>query len=152
VSRASRRGMSRQQSQFRRVPRLEFLEDRLAPAILTVNSLLDNTTANDGLTTLREAIQASVGRTNGGTGNDIIRFSAAIDGGNIGLTTFINDVKAGSTMAGPSAFRIDNSDTLVLDGQTGLAQGITIKRDSATPFRLFDVYPGASLTLKSLTL
>src|SRR5207249_1506686 len=36
-------------------PRLEALEDRLAPATLTVNSAADNTTA-DGVLTLREAV------------------------------------------------------------------------------------------------
>ena len=37
-------------------PRLEVLEDRLAPAVLTVNSALDSNTATNALT-LREAIQ-----------------------------------------------------------------------------------------------
>ena len=36
-------------------PGLETLENRLAPAVLTVNSLLDNTTSDSNLT-LREAI------------------------------------------------------------------------------------------------
>src|SRR5213593_1455924 len=61
-------------------PRLEPLEDRTAPAVLTVNSLLDNTTAGNGLVTLREAIPAAnndtttdLGQT--GSGADTIVFS-----------------------------------------------------------------------------
>src|SRR5262249_60582485 len=37
-------------------PALEVLEDRLAPAVLTVNSVADNVTS-DSLLTLREALQ-----------------------------------------------------------------------------------------------
>src|SRR5689334_9909756 len=43
----------------RRRPVFEELEARRVLAVLTVNSLLDNTTGGDGLVTLREAIIAS---------------------------------------------------------------------------------------------
>src|SRR5262245_27922467 len=62
-SRASRRTKSRQPSRPRFVPRAELLEDRLAPALLTVNSLADNTPSGDGLVTLREAISAAINHT-----------------------------------------------------------------------------------------
>ena len=58
-----------------RVPRLECLEDRLAPATLAVTSAADS-----GAGTLRHAIQNSVNHTGGGTGNDTIQFAPAIDG------------------------------------------------------------------------
>ena len=41
-------------------PRLELLEDRLAPAILTVTGTGDTIDANDGVITLREALTAAV--------------------------------------------------------------------------------------------
>ncbi|HEY7423195.1 MAG TPA: hypothetical protein VH682_03040, partial [Gemmataceae bacterium] len=109
-SRASRRRKSRQSLRRRCVPRLELLEDRLAPAILTVNSTADNTTDTSHLT-LREAILASEGsytpngaqlnQINGtlGSHNDTIRFDSSIDGQTISLTTVLDD----ATVAGPSA-------------------------------------------------
>ncbi len=107
-------------------------------ASLTVNSLLDNSTANDGLVTLREAIAASVNLTTTdtgatGDGNDTIQFAAALDGGTIKLTNYVNDLSAGSTMPGPSGLFIKNT-TLTLDGKTGLTQG---SRSIATPQQPF---------------
>src|SRR5262249_7885911 len=52
---------SRQPSRKRSVPQVECLEDRLAPALLTVTSLADS-----GTGTLRAAILNSVNHTNGG--------------------------------------------------------------------------------------
>jgi hypothetical protein len=151
VSRVSHRSKPRR-PRHRCVPVVEWLEDRLVPATLMVTS-----TDDSGIGTLRDAITASVNRTTDllgqtGTGNDTIRFSATIDGQTIGLTTFVNDVTAGSTMAGPSAFFINHTTTLVIDGLTGLSQGTIIARSSATAFRLFDVAAGSSLTLQGLTL
>ncbi len=157
--RKSRRGKSRLASRHRFLLGTELLEDRLAPALLTVNSLADNTTDTSDLT-LREAIFASEGRYTPtgiqlnqisgalGSHNDTIQFSAAIDGQTISLSN--TDASSG---VGPTAFCIGTNDTLVIDGQTGLTQGITIARAAgASPFRLFDVAAGASLTLQSLTL
>jgi Concanavalin A-like lectin/glucanases superfamily/IPT/TIG domain len=158
-ARASRRGKSRQLSQHRYVPRLESLEDRLVPTTLLVNSLADS-----GKGTLRDAIGASVDHlTDGlgqtGTGNDTIVFSPSIDGGTIQLSTFANDLSAGSTFPGPSAFRINT--TLKIDGESGLTKGITIARDTnpadyaggqVPNFRLFFVDATGSLTLTGLTL
>src|SRR5262245_48515172 len=64
----------------RRLPRLDVLEDRLAPAILTVTSTGDSI-ALDGFVTLREAITAA--NTNAASGDalagdfglDTIRFN-----------------------------------------------------------------------------
>jgi hypothetical protein len=126
------------------VPRVESLEGRYAPATFLVTSPNDS-----GAGTLREAIASGF---NNGPGSDTIQFSAALDGQTISLTTFVNDVSAGSKMAGPSAFFITNS-TLVIDGLTGLTQGVTIARQStAAAFRLFDVASTGSLTLQGLTL
>ncbi len=162
---ASRRGKSRQPSRHRFVPGLEFLEDRLAPALLVVNSTDDNTTDTDTLT-LREAITlvnhggnpSSLGQSSmpygwqsqisGSFGNDTIQFSSVIDGQTIDLTS--TDPSSGF---GPTAFSIATGDKLVIDGQTGLTQGITIARDpGAQAFRLFAVAGSASVTLEGLTL
>jgi molybdopterin-binding protein len=48
----------RNDSRRRRVPQLECLEDRLAPATLTVTTTADDLTPNDGTVSLREAITA----------------------------------------------------------------------------------------------
>src|SRR5262249_22512564 len=103
TGRARRR--SQRPSWRRRVlPVVELLEDRLAPATLTVNSLADNTTSGDGLLTLREAIfscnqgtlsdSSASGQVSGTiTSNNTIRFAASIDGGTIQLlpALLIND-------------------------------------------------------------
>ncbi len=143
AGRISRIRKSRQSSTQRRIPRVECLENRLALATLTVTSLADS-----GAGTLRAAILDSVNHTGAGTGNDTIRFSSTIDGGTVGLSTFIND----ASVAGPSAFRISNNDKLVIDGQTGLTKGITIAHTGTAPFRLFYVYPTSDLNLQGLTL
>jgi hypothetical protein len=91
---------------------VELLEDRLSPATLLVTNTNDSGTGS-----LRAAILTSTGTTGR---NDTIQFLPTIDGQTISLSTFVNDTSTGSTMAGPSAFFINNLDTLVIDGQTGL--------------------------------
>src|SRR5262249_34579926 len=137
--RASRRGKSRQSLRHRLLSRVEFLEDRVVPATLTVTSLADS-----GPGTLRDEIVASVTKTNGGTGNDTIQFDHSIDGGTIELSTYVNDLRDGTTFPGPTAFHINS--TLVIDGETGLTKGITIARDSSTPFRFFFVDTAGNVT------
>ena len=152
VARPSRRSKSRQERRTRYKPRLLRLEDRRVLSTLMVNSLLDNTTARDGLVTLREAIAAAnsgtttdLGQTS--DGNDTIRFAHGLDGGAIKLSI------VGDGTAGPSALRISAGHRLVIDGKTGLTKGITIERSSsATPFRLFYVAPKSDLTLLGVTL
>ncbi|MCE9560483.1 MAG: hypothetical protein K8U57_00370 [Planctomycetes bacterium] len=139
-------------------PLLEILQSRLAPATLTVNTLLDVT--NSGLLSLRDAIATINGgpaafaalppseqtqvnlRQPLGT-NDTINFASgltgAIDLGTVGDRTF-----------GPSAFLV--SKPMKIDGNNGAA-GITIDRTVAAPtMRLFAVSAAGNLTLDSLTL
>src|SRR6516225_9047199 len=78
---------------------LEPLEDRIAPATLTVTTLADESTT-DGQVSLREAIQAaethkSVDGSATGTGNDTIVFAPSIAGGVVRLT------QADATLFGP---------------------------------------------------
>src|SRR5262245_10718113 len=95
-SRAGRRDRSRQASRARFMPRLDLLEDRLAPATLVVNSSADNAAPADQLLTLREAIlsvnqgslmdSSASNQVTGSFGsNDTIRFASSLDGDVISL-------------------------------------------------------------------
>ena len=83
--RGRRKQRRRRSRQVSRTLQFEPLEDRQLLAVLTVNSLLDNTPAGDGLVTLREAIAAAnadaatdLGHT--GSGADMIQFAAGLSG------------------------------------------------------------------------
>ncbi|MCU0705825.1 MAG: hypothetical protein MUF18_17800, partial [Fimbriiglobus sp.] len=135
----------------RRPIRLEQLENREVPAVITVNSLADNITV-DGLVTLREAIQAaetdtSVDGSTAGSGADIIRFDPTLFGQTINLSL------VGDTTFGPTALSI--SSDITIDGLTGYTSGsgVTIARDSGVSnLRLFLVTSTGSLTLEGVTL
>lgn len=119
---------------------------------IVVNSVLDGPLASlrtNSTTELREAIEDSKSPFGD---PETIQFAPSIDGQTIKLTSFENDLTAGSTMPGPSGLVIKGSN-LVIDGKTGLTKGITIARDTtAKPFRLFYVAGGAELTLNNVTL
>jgi hypothetical protein len=144
ASSVSRRSTSRRPSQRRYKPHVMLLEDRRMLANFMVTSAADS-----GAGTLRAAITSSVSN---GAGIDVIQFAPALDGQAINLTSSVNNVTVGSTMAGPSAFFINGNTSLVIDGLTGLSRGITIARTGGAAFRLFDVAAGSNLTLQSLTL
>src|SRR5262249_10551484 len=116
VSRASRRKSRSPRHQC--VPRAERLEDRMAPAILTVNSFADDSLthlADVGKLELREAIELAThphttidGFTTDDTDNTI-QFSPGIDGKTISLSTSINELVpplGEETVPGPTAFVI----------------------------------------------
>src|SRR5262245_9625032 len=86
---------------------VEALEDRAVPAILTVNSTADDTTAGDGLVTLREAILAAnsasdvktdLGQTSSGGAADTITFDVT---GTINLATALPNLSSDLTITGP---------------------------------------------------
>lgn len=112
-------------------------------------TLIVTTNADSGAGSLRDQIAAAAS-------GDTIVFAAALDGATISLTTFVNDLTAGSTQFGPSAFFISGGKALTIDAlANGLTQGVVIARSSVagTPkFRLFDVGSGSSLTLRGVTL
>jgi hypothetical protein len=119
--------------------RVEALEDRQAPAVLTVTDLGDS-----GPGTLRQAL-LNANDEAAHPGADTITFAPALAGATISLTT--TDPAAGD---GPSAFAV--SSALTIDGG---AAGVTVARSAAagTPaFRLFDVAASGDLTLQHLTL
>jgi predicted outer membrane repeat protein len=122
----------------RRRPRFEPLETRDMLAVLTVNSLLDNTTGGDGLVTLREAIIASntdaaTDLAETGSGADIIQFTGGLSGT--------------ITLAG--ALELVISDSVTIDGPG--AASITI--DAVGASRIFNISEQAGdVTLNGLTL
>ncbi|MBV9124532.1 MAG: hypothetical protein JO112_14335, partial [Planctomycetes bacterium] len=143
---------------------LEELEPRRAPAVLTVNSLADNTSDTSHLT-LRDAIvlidnggnsnalgqpsmpagwASQINTMMGGFGtSDTIVFAPALAGNVITLES------AGDTSFGPSAFLISVPMTI----QGDPANGIFIQRDaSASPFRIFNINSSGNLTLRNLTV
>ena len=77
-------------------PGVEALEDRCVPAVITVNTLADTAVANDGRTSLREAI-AQVNRQRG---DDVIEFSVT---GTINLKSKLPALGSNVELRGPGA-------------------------------------------------
>ena len=131
---------------------VEQLEQRVLLSAILVNSLEDNTTAGDGLVTLREAIAAANDDTttdlgDQGSGADTISFDPSLFAS--GPAT-INLSIVGDTTVGPSGLAITSDITIIGPGGT---DGLTIARDSSVSnLRLFYVGSGGDLTLQSLTL
>jgi hypothetical protein len=117
-------------------------------AILIVNSAADDTTAGNGLVTLREAVAAAnadsatdLGQT--GSGADSIVFDPSLAGATIDLSI------AGDSTLGPSALAITSE--VAIDGTA--APLLTISRNSGLArLRLFYVSSGGTLQLKNITL
>jgi hypothetical protein len=126
------------------VPRLEILEGRLAPAVLTVNTLADETAA-DNFLSLREAIgvvdsgstaglsAAELAQISGTLGvNDTIQFASKLNGGTITLTAGELTITANLDIAGP--------------GPNQLA----ISGNNAS--RVFEVAAGLNVSINDLTI
>ncbi|WP_439628845.1 beta strand repeat-containing protein [Gemmata sp.] len=127
--------------------RVEGLEDRTVPAVITVTSLADDL-LGDGLVTLREAIQAAelntpVDGSAAGSGADTIVFAPGLSG-DIDLSI------AGDNKNGPTALLITTP--ITIDGFNG-GDGIVIRRaDVAANLRLLGLTASANLTLRGVTL
>jgi hypothetical protein len=143
-------------------PVLEFLEDRLAPATLTINSVADTIAAGTSLT-IREAVllvdaggnattalnrsltMGEAGQITGTFGsNDTIQFDSSLAGQTITLSI------TGDDTVGPSALPVTTA--LSIDGPSG-SSGVTLSGGgAASNLRLFYVSPSGNLTLQNLTL
>ena len=106
---------------------IEGLEDRLAPAVFTVNTLADTVDANPAVTSLRKAITAA----NSMAGDDIINFSVT---GTINLTGALPDLSSNIQIQGPGA------------------AGLTVRRDTGGDYRIFTVTGGPTVVLDGLTI
>jgi CSLREA domain-containing protein len=120
---------------------VEPLEDRAVPALITVTSLADNTTA-DGHVTLREALQAassdaSVDGSTAGSGTDTITFAPSLFAGGVQTINLTGELPTLNT-------------DLTIDGPG--ADLLTVRRDTGGSYRLFTVYPSRTVTLQDLTL
>src|SRR5438132_6204432 len=126
------------------VPRLESLEGRLAPALLTVNTLADETVPDGGLS-LREAIgvvntgstaglsDAELGQISGTLGSsDTVQFDPSLAGGAILLTNGELAVSQNLTIAGLGA------DQLMVSGNNAS--------------RIFDIAAGTTVEIDNLTM
>jgi CSLREA domain-containing protein len=115
----------------------------LPPIVVTTSTDEDNGSTNPALgtgTSLREAINYA----NGHAFPQIILFAPNLAGQSIDLTIPLDTV-----FGGPVALRIEKDITIL--GLTGNS-GLTIRRAISGDLRIFWVYPGASLTLSSLTI
>ena len=119
------------------------LEDRLAPAVFAVNSLLDTVTPPAGTTTLRSAIAAANADNNiDPTNPDIITFSVT---GTIALAADLPAITGSLSIQGPAAAELTvlgptASNPLTLSGVLGVASagtatvsGLTVDGNAANP-------------------
>lgn len=131
---------------------VEQLEQRVLLSAILVNSLEDNTTAGDGLVTLREAINAANNDTttdlgDTGSGADTITFDPSLFSS--GPATIDLSI-VGDTTVGPSGLAVTSDITIV--GPNG-ANGLSITRDSSVSnLRLIYVSAAGNLTLDGVTL
>lgn len=131
----------------RRRLKLEVLEDRLAPAIITVTTLSD-ALVHTGVS-LRDAIQAantdtSVHGSTAGSGSDTIIFAKNLTAAGPATITL---ARAGDSTAGASDFGITSNITIL--GSTD-HNGVTLNNSGNQ--RLFYISAAGTLRLNSLTL
>lgn len=122
TSRSTRRGRRRY---FH--PRIERLEDRFVPAAILVDTLLDASNPNDGVTSLREAIAAA----NNQAGDDVITFDVT---GTINLTGALPNLSTDIEIRGPGA------------------ASLTVRRDTGGDYSVLNVTTGTTISLSGLTI
>jgi hypothetical protein len=130
---------------------LETLDDRLAPAVLTVNSLADTASSEDGYLSLRQAIAIVNSPTlPGDLSVEILgQISGTLHAG--GTDTIVFDPSAVTApivlSSGALTLSISSATSLVtIDGGTN----ITVNANNLS--RVFDVTAGAGVTLARLTI
>lgn len=154
------------------VPRLEVLEGRLTPAVLTVNTLADETAA-DNVLSLREAIavvdsgsaaglsSAELAQISGTLGqNDTIQFAPSLAGGTITLTAGRLAITQNLAIVGPGANQLTisgNAASRIFDisGTTTVSiRGLTLTKGLDTDFGGGAIFneSGATLNLSGCTL
>ena len=109
-------------------------------AIITVNSLADDTDGTDGECTLREAITAANTDTASGTATGECAAGSGEDGidieltGTVNLTGALPDLSTNLAIAGPGA------------------DEFTVRRDSGGDYRIFTVTSGSVVSISGITI
>jgi hypothetical protein len=136
--------------------RLELLEGRTAPALLTVTSAAD--THQDGLQTLREAVAQANADADAGQ-SDTIAFDASLDGATITLTggpLVLHGSGGTETVDGGNRITVSGNNTgrvfTVDDGVTAVLTGLTIADGNATNGSGGGIYNAGTLTLSASTV
>jgi RHS repeat-associated protein len=119
---------------MRRRPQLERLEERAMLAI-TVDSLADNLTVGDGLTTLREAVQMA----NANPDADVIDFAPSL-------------TAAGSATIELSLGQMTITNPVTIDGPGWDKLTIDANGSTANQRRLFEINTDVNATIKDVTL
>jgi hypothetical protein len=133
---------------------IECLEDRLAPALLTVNTLADGPANHaDGALTLREAVETvTAGVTTGLSAGELAQIAGPLgNGDSIVFAAFL-------TASGPATISLTAGE-LTLAAPDFAIQGpgqnlLTIERSAAapSPFRIFIVYQNVIASITDLTI
>ena len=132
-------------------PQLEVLEDRVTPATLTVTTPLDAVDPNDGLFSLREAINAA---SNG----DQITFDQSLNGSTINLTQGKLLINKNLDILGPGANNLAVSGQNlsrvfeIAFGVTDTISGLTIKNGRAAGYGGGIYNDRGTLTISNSTL
>jgi hypothetical protein len=154
-------------------PLLEALEDRLAPALLTVNTLQDETDHTDAVLSLREAIAVVNSQSAGGLsaaeqqqitgtlgGDDTIQFDPGLGGGTITLggtelavtqPVSITGPAAGLTLDANHASRVFNVNDGTAASIAVAISGLTLANGSSPDYG-GAIYNAEALTLAGCTL
>src|SRR5262245_35406783 len=133
-------------------PRLEALEDRLAPAILTVNSLLDTASARDGYLSLREAlpiVNTSPALSTLSTQRQG-QSSGALHAGGTDTIQFDHNQVTGPITLGGTELELSLPGGTASITITGGAAGVTVDGNHAS--RIFRVDSGTQVTISGLTI
>src|SRR5206468_1481193 len=129
---------------------VELLEDRLAPAILTVNSVFDTTTADTSLT-LREALKLvnASGNATSALGRNLTSQEQAQVTGTFGTNDTIQFSPAATgtlTLGGTELPQITKNVSIVGPG----AATLTVSGNNAS--RIFDIANSTTVSISGLTL
>jgi hypothetical protein len=133
-------------------PRLEALEDRLAPAILTVNSTADTANATDSYLSLREAVAIVNSATlPSGLSSQITgQISGELHGGGTDTIVFDHAAVTGAITLGGTQLELSLPSTTATITIDGGAAGITVDANHAS--RVLEIDAGATVSLSGLTL
>ncbi len=131
----------RKLSPFLRPPQLTYLEERITPATIIVNSLADNTTA-DAFTTLREAITTA----NASADADTIEFASSLFTGGAGTITLGSSLPAivTATTAGTLTITGPGATSLTISGLDG--------GNGSRDFNIFNIASGGNLSISGVTV